>query len=83
MKINKSYIFLMALIIGIVLGIFNKKILEGFRQGRRFFWGFSAPSRNSSYDIRGDNDIRTIYKPKETGVFANSGLYPNFDDVKR
>ena len=69
---------MIALVIVIVAVIFNKQILEGFRQGRRFFWGFSEPRRNSTHDIRGEKDIRTKFIPKETGAFYESAIYPNF-----
>ena len=72
---------LISLVIVIIAVIFNKQILEGFRQGRRFFWGFSPPRRNSSYDIRGDKDVRNKYTPKETGGFYESVIYPNFSST--
>ena len=71
---------LIATIIVIVAVYFNKEILEGFRQGRRFFWGFNPPTRNMTYDIRHDRDVRNKYTPQETGVFYESGLYANFQD---
>ena len=77
MKITQKKILISALIIVIAL-IFNKQILENFRYGRRFFWGFTEPSRNSSYDIRGNKDVRNNYSPKSTGVFYESIIYPNF-----
>ena len=82
LKITQDKI-LIAIIIVIIAVLFNKNILEGFRQGRRFFWGYNPTSRNMTYDQRGDSDVRTVYKPKEVGVFANSGLYPNFQDIKK
>ena len=66
--------FLIALVITMIAVIFNKQILEGFRQGRRFFWGFNEPTRNSSYDIRGDREFRNKFTPKETGIFYESGF---------
>lgn len=76
---------MIALAIVVIAVIFNQQILEAwgmvtehFRQGRRFFWGYNPTSRNSSYDIRSDKDVRTEYKPKEAGAFYESGLYPNF-----
>ena len=71
---------LIALVITIIAVIFNKQILEGFRQGRRFFWGFNPPTRNMTYDIRHDRDVRNKYTPKQSGVFYESGLYKNFQD---
>ena len=78
-KITKQKLFY-AIIITIIAVIFNRQILEGWRSGRRFFWGYNPTSRNSSYDIRGDRDVRTKYTPKETGAFYESGLYKNFQD---
>lgn len=72
-KITKKK-FLISLVIIIAATIFNKQILEGFRQGRRYFWGFSAPARNSTYDIRGDKDLKNKYNPKETGIFFESNF---------
>lgn len=71
---------LISLVIIIAAVLFNKQILEGFRMGRRYFWGFNAPSNNMTYDIRHDRDVRNKYNPKETGVFYESGLYKNFQD---
>jgi hypothetical protein len=73
--------FLIAAVIVFVAVIFNRQILEGFRQGRRYFWGFNPPTRNMTYDVRHDRDVRNVYTPKETGVFYESGLYPNFQDL--
>lgn len=77
LKITKKKMMISLLIVMAAV-IFNKQILEGFRQGRRYFWGFTEPSRNSSYDIRGDEDARNVFVPKETGVFYESAIYPNF-----
>ena len=74
-KITKEKLLISLVIIAIAVYI-NREVLEGF--GRRFFWGFSEPSRNSSYDIRGDRDIRNKFTPKETGAFYESAIYPNF-----
>lgn len=78
-KITNQKLFI-AFIIVVIAVLFNKQILEGFRQGRRYFWGFNPPTRNMSYDIRHDKDVRALYNPKETGVFYESGLYQNFQD---
>ncbi len=75
-KITKNKL-LISLIIVIMVVYFNS-ILEGFF-GRRFFWGFSPPSRNTSYDTRYDREIRTKFNPRETtGVFYESAIFPNF-----
>lgn len=76
-KITKKKL-LISLSIIIVAVIFNKQILEGFRQGRRYFWAFNPPTSNSTYDIRGDKDVRSPYTPKETGIFNESAVHPNF-----
>ena len=79
-KIKKDKIYMALIIIGIAL-LFNKQFLEGFREGRRFFWGYNPTSRNMTYDIRHDRDVRTDYDPKVTGVFNEAHLYPNFQDL--
>jgi hypothetical protein len=79
-KITKKKLYISAIIVIIAI-IFNKQILEGFRMGRRYFWAFTPPSRNSSYDIRGDKDVRTKYNPKNVGVFYESAIYPNFSQT--
>lgn len=78
-KITKEKL-LISVVIVIIAIIFNKQILEGFRQGRRFFWGFNAPTRNMTYDVRHDRDVRNKYNPQQTGIFYESGLYQNFQD---
>lgn len=75
-KITKKKLLISLGIVMIAI-IFNKHILEGWRNGRRFFWQFNAPSRNSSYDIRGDQDVRNSYIPEESGGFYESSIYPN------
>ena len=56
----------------------EKWIVEGFRQGRKFFWGYNPTTRNQSYDIRGDEDARVKYNSKQTGAFNHSGIHPNY-----
>lgn len=77
LKITKKK-FMISLVIIIAAVIFNRQILETWQNGRRFFWGFSEPRRNSSYDIRGDQDVRNKFNPKSVGGFYESAIYPNF-----
>lgn len=85
MKITKNKLIIAALIV-IVAVYFNQEILEAFKsatehfRGRRFFWGYNPTTRNMTYDIRHDRDVRNKYAPKEAGAFNQSGIHPNYQD---